>query len=29
MEEDAARFLPDGALLAHARQLANFMPLKR
>jgi acyl-CoA thioesterase len=29
MEEDAALFLPDGALLAHARQLAIFMPLER
>jgi acyl-CoA thioesterase len=28
MEEDAALFLPDGALLAHARQLAIFMPLE-
>ncbi|HEX5146623.1 MAG TPA: thioesterase family protein [Conexibacter sp.] len=27
MEEDAALFLPDGTLLAHARQLAIFMPL--
>lgn len=29
MEEDAALFLPDGSLLAHARQLAIFMPLER
>ncbi len=29
MEEDAALFLPDGTLLAHARQLAIFMPLER
>jgi acyl-CoA thioesterase len=29
MEEDAALFLPDGRLLAHARQLAIFMPLER
>lgn len=28
MEEDAALFLPDGTLLAHARQLAIFMPLE-
>jgi acyl-CoA thioesterase len=28
MEEDAALFLPDGSLLAHARQLAIFMPLE-
>ncbi len=28
MEEDAALFLPDGTLLAHARQLASFMPLE-
>lgn len=28
MEEDAALFLADGALLAHARQLAIFMPLE-
>ncbi len=27
MEEDAALFLQDGTLLAHARQLAIFMPL--
>jgi acyl-CoA thioesterase len=27
MEEDAALFLGDGTLLAHARQLAIFMPL--
>jgi acyl-CoA thioesterase len=27
MEEDAALFLADGTLLAHARQLAIFMPL--
>lgn len=27
MEEDAALFLPDGTLLAHARQLAIFMPI--
>lgn len=29
MEEDAALFLPDGSLLAHARQLAIFMPIER
>jgi acyl-CoA thioesterase len=29
MEEDAALFLPDGTLLAHARQLAIFMPLEQ
>ncbi len=29
MEEDAALFLPDGSLLAHARQLAIFMPLEQ
>lgn len=29
MEEDAALFLPDGTLLAHARQLAIFMPIER
>src|SRR5829696_1627782 len=28
MEEDAALFLPDGSLLAHARQLAIFMPIE-
>jgi len=28
MEEDAALFLSDGTLLAHARQLAIFMPLE-
>jgi acyl-CoA thioesterase len=28
MEEDAALFLADGTLLAHARQLAIFMPLE-
>jgi hypothetical protein len=28
MEEDAALFLPDGSLLAHARQMAIFMPLE-
>lgn len=28
MEEDAALFLPDGSLLAHARQLAIFMPVE-
>ena len=28
MEEDAALFFPDGTLLAHARQLAIFMPLE-
>lgn len=28
MEEDAALFLPDGSLLAHARQLAIFTPLE-
>src|SRR6185312_380293 len=28
MEEDAALFLPDGTLLAHARQLEIFMPLE-
>jgi acyl-coenzyme A thioesterase PaaI-like protein len=27
MEEDARLFLPDGTLLAHARQLAIFMPI--
>jgi hypothetical protein len=29
MEEDAALFLPDGTLLAHARQLAILIRLER